>query len=86
MSSKVLADWYCKEGKVDTLIAEYSDAKTAIERQAREDKSAGKSGSELEPFMALEEIKKQEIDLKELMIWAGRPGLWDDWIRFQAQA
>ena len=20
------------------------------------------------------------------MIWAGRPGLWDDWVKFQAQA
>ena len=36
--------------------------------------------------MALEEIKKQETYLKELMIWAGRPGLWDDWAKFQAQA
>jgi hypothetical protein len=36
--------------------------------------------------MALEEIKKQEMHLKELMIWAGRPGLWDDWVKFQAQA
>ena len=72
--------------KVAHKIAEYSGAKTAIERQAREDRSAGKSGSDLESFMALEEIKKQEIHLKELMIWAGRPGLWDDWIKFQAQA
>ena len=63
-----------------------SGAKQSIERQACEDRSAGKSGSDLESFMALEEIKKQELHLKELMIWAGRPGLWDGWIKFQAQA
>ena len=57
--------------KVVHKIAEYSGAKTAIERQAREDRSVGKSGSDLEAFMALEEIKKQEIHLKELMILAG---------------
>ena len=72
--------------KVDHKIAEYSGAKTAIERQAREDRSVGKSGSDLVSFMALEEIKKQEIHLKELMIWAGRPRLWDDWVKFQSQA
>jgi len=72
--------------KVVHKIAEYSGAKTAIERQAREDRSAGKSGSDLESFMALEEIKKQEIHLQELMFWAGRPGLWDDWVKFQAKA
>jgi len=72
--------------KVAHKIAEYSGAKTAIERQACKDRSAGKSGSDLESFMALEEIHKQEIHLKELMIWAGRPGLWDDWVKFQAQA
>ena len=72
--------------KIAHKIAEYSGAKQSIERQAREDRSAGKSGSGLESFMALEEIKKQEIHLKELMIWAGRPGLWDDWVKFQAQA
>jgi hypothetical protein len=72
--------------RVAHKIAEYSGAKQSIERQAREDRSAGKSGSDLESFMALEEIKKQEIHLKELMIGAGRPGLLDDRVKFQAQA
>ena len=36
--------------------------------------------------MALEKIKEQEKQLKEIMIYAGRPGLWQDWQRFQAEA
>ena len=36
--------------------------------------------------MALEKIKQQEEELKQIMIYAGRPGLWQDWQRFQAEA
>ena len=36
--------------------------------------------------MAVEQIRKNEQELKELMIWSGRAGLWDDWVKFQAQA
>jgi hypothetical protein len=38
-------------------------------------RTAGKTGSDLELFLVLEESKKQEIRRKELMIWAGRPVL-----------
>ena len=36
--------------------------------------------------MHLEKLKQQEEELKQLMIYTGRPGLWHDWIKFQAQA
>ena len=36
--------------------------------------------------MALEKIREQEEQLKQIMIYAGRPGLWADWQRFQAKA
>ena len=36
--------------------------------------------------MALEKIKEQEEQLKQIMIYAGRPGLWNDWQKFQAKA
>jgi hypothetical protein len=39
--------------------------------------------SQLEEFFALEEARKKEKELKDYMLIAGRPGLWDDWIRFQ---
>ena len=36
--------------------------------------------------MHLEKLKQQEEELKQLMIYTGRPGLWSDWQRFQAEA
>ena len=36
--------------------------------------------------MALEQIKAQEDELRELMIYTGRAGMWQDWIKFQSQA
>lgn len=31
-------------------------------------------------------MKQQEEELKQMMIYAGRPGLWDDWLKFQSEA
>jgi hypothetical protein len=39
--------------------------------------------SRLEEFFALEEVRKKERELKDYMLIAGRPGLWDDWVKFQ---
>ena len=36
--------------------------------------------------MALEELKQKEEELKQIMIYVGRPGLWADWQKFQAQS
>ena len=36
--------------------------------------------------MALEQIREKEEELKQMMIILGRPGLWNDWQRFQAKA
>ena len=33
--------------------------------------------------MALEKIREQEEQLKQIMIYAGRPGLWGDWQSFK---
>lgn len=63
-------------------IAEFVGAKEKL--QAKAQKKGG--GSDLEEFMALEKIKQQEDELKTIMIYAGRPGLWHDWQRFQAKA
>lgn len=63
-------------------IAQFVGAKEKLEKKA--DKNG--TGSDLESFLALEKIREQEKQLKELMIYTGRPGLWNDWQRFQAQA
>jgi len=36
--------------------------------------------------MALEKLKKQEEELKQMMIYSGRGGLWTDWLKFQSDA
>lgn len=65
-----------------SAVASFVGAKEKLEKKA--DKNG--SGSDLEAFLALEKIKQQEQALKELMIWQGRPGLWHDWQKFQADA
>ena len=42
--------------------------------------------SDLEEFMALEQLKKQEQELRNMMIYQGRGGMWDDWMQFQVEA
>ena len=65
-----------------SAIAEFVGAKEKLQKKAA--KKGG--GSDLEEFMALEKIREQEDQLKTIMIYAGRPGLWSDWQKFQAKA
>lgn len=63
-------------------VFDYFDNKAKIQESAN--KKGG--GSDLEEFMALEQLKQQEDELRERMVYAGRPGMWTDWQKFQAQA
>ena len=45
-----------------------------------------KWGNDFEEFMALEKINEVEKELTSMMRLYGRPGLYDDWVRFQAEA
>ena len=67
-------------------ISDFVFAKEQIEKKANKKKAKGLGGPDLEEFMALEKIKEQEKQLKEIMIYAGRPGLSQDWQQFQAEA
>lgn len=69
-----------------SAITKYVGAKEELSRRAKKKKKPGTANSDLEEFMALEKLKQQEAQLKETMIWSGRPGLWQDWQAFQAQA
>jgi hypothetical protein len=42
--------------------------------------------SDAEEFAALEQIKQAEQELRELMQYYGRAGLWEDFVKFQAEA
>ena len=63
-------------------VFDYFDNKAKIQEKATQ--KGG--GSDLEEFMALEQLRQQEEELRERMVYAGRPGMWDDWVKFQAQA
>ena len=65
-------------------VFEYFDNKAKIQQKVAE--TPDHKRSDLEEFFALEELKKQEQELREMFIYQGRPGLWDDWQRFQVQA
>jgi hypothetical protein len=65
-------------------IAEWFDAKSSLQKKVEE--KPHDQRSDLEEFFALEQLKQQQEELKQLMIYQGRPGLWDDWLMFQAQA
>jgi len=65
-----------------SAVAQFVGAKESLQRKAQ--KKGG--GSDLEEFLALEKIRQQEDELKQIMIYAGRPGLWHDWQKFQAKA
>lgn len=63
-------------------LVSYFDNKSALQKKSNEKGNR----SDLEEFMALEQLKQQEKELEQLMIYQGRPGLWSDWIKFQADA
>ena len=63
-------------------VFDYFDNKAKIQEQATQ--KGG--GSDMQEFMALEQLRQQEEHLRESMVYAGRAGMWDDWVKFQAQA
>jgi hypothetical protein len=65
-------------------LIDYFDAKSVIQKSANE--KGGSSRGDLEEFIALEQLKQREQELKEMMIYQGRGGLWTDWLQFQAEA
>ena len=56
-------------------IFKYFDAKTEIQRKY-EKKAKGAKSNDMEEFMALEQLKRQETELREVMQWQGRAGMW----------
>lgn len=61
-------------------LADYFGLKTEIQKKAHEHGYK----SDLEAFMAAEQLKDQEKELKEMMVYQGRGGMWNDWLEFQA--
>jgi hypothetical protein len=68
--------------QLGSRVFDYFDNKAKIQESVT--KKGG--GSDLEEFMALERLRQQEEELRERMVYAGRPGMWADWQKFQAAA
>ena len=64
-----------------TAAQNYFDSKSAIAKRVNE-----KGQGDLEAFMALEKIKENEEFLRTTMIYAGRPNMYDDFLKFQSDA
>jgi hypothetical protein len=64
-------------------LAQFFNTKYELQKKLNE--KPPDQRTQLEEFFALEEIKQKEQELKDLMIISGRAGLWDDWLKFQAE-
>ena len=62
-------------------LAEYFGIKNEIQKKAHEHGYK----SDLQAFMAAEQLKSQEEELKQMMIYQGRANMWTDWLNFQAE-
>ena len=72
--------------KAGKAIGDFVSAKDELTRSGNKKRARGVGGNDLEEFMALEQIKQKEQQLKELMIYAGRPGMWRDYEKFCEEA
>ena len=62
-------------------LAQYFGLKSELQKRAHEHGYK----SDIAAFMAAEQLAAKEIELKEMMIYQGRGGMWDDWLNFQAE-
>lgn len=73
--------------KVGKSIADFTNARDAIQRKANKHGSnLDGSKSDLEEFLALDEIKRKEDELRSMMQLYGRAGMYDDYVKFCAEA
>jgi len=61
-------------GQMGKDLTKLADAKDELQKSAAD--------GDMEAFWALEDIKRHEAEVKQMFIYAGRPGLWDDYCTF----
>lgn len=75
--------------KAGKAISDFVNAKDELQKRGNKKKNSifrsPEKANALEEFLALEQIREREEELKQYMIYCGRPGLWNDWIRFQGE-
>ena len=63
-------------GQLGSQLTKLTDAEDEIKQKAAD--------GDMDAFFALEKINQQKAEIKQMMIYSGRAGLWEDWQRFQA--
>lgn len=61
-------------GQMGPQLTQLADSKEEIQKRAAD-------GS-MEDFFALEDIRNKEAEIKQMFIYQGRAGLWDDYQKF----
>jgi hypothetical protein len=61
-------------GEMGKDLTKLADAKEELQKSAAD--------GDMEAFWALEDIKRHEAEVKQMFIYNGRPGLWDDYQNF----
>ena len=61
-------------GQMGKDLTKLADAKEELEKSAAE--------GDMEAFWTLQDIAKREREIKDMFIYQGRPGLWDDYCTF----
>jgi len=64
-------------------LGQYFDAKAEIQRKSGSKQS---TGSDLENFLHLEKLRQQEEELKNMLIYQGRANLYQDFLKYAAEA
>jgi molecular chaperone GrpE (heat shock protein) len=84
-NSKELAD--CAKS-IAAFVGAEEDLKAKADKKKKNplNKMMGKDSNDLEEFLALEKIAQQKAALQSHMRLFGRPGLYDSWVEYQAQA
>ena len=65
--------------EVGEALADYFGLKAQIQKRAHEHGYK----SDLQAFLAAEQLKEQEQALKNMLIWQGKPGQWDRFLEHQ---
>jgi len=63
-------------GQMGSHLTKLADAKDEIEKKAQ--------AGDMDAFIALENIMRHETEIKNMFIYSGRPGLWEDYCKFIA--
>ena len=71
---KELASHVTSVGQMGKQLTQLADAHDQLEKDAQ--------NGDMEAFWALEPGKNKEYEIKQMFIYAGRAGLWDDYQKF----